>query len=442
MSLFSYTAYAADPNNTLLRSNIRWISSLNANWYVSLDGMSLFLVLLCTIVSPLIFMTLRKESEFKNEFFVLMWAMIGAMLGVFTAKDGLLFYVFWELALIPIYFICLLWGGLNKEKITFKFFIYTLFGSLFMLAGFLYLYSQADSWNINALYEAGRNMTSYEQNLVFWAIFIGFAIKMPIFPFHTWQPDTYSTSPTQGTMLLSGIMLKMGTYGTIRWLLPMVPAGVAMNSKYAIILSIIGIVYASCIALAQKDIKRLMAWSSIAHVGLISSGIFVYNEESIKGAFVQMLAHGINVVGLFFIADIIFDRLRTRDLTHMGGIRGVAPKLALLFLIVVLGSIALPLTNGFVGEFLLLNGVFQYNFWAAFFAGLTVILGAVYMLRAYQQSMLGETNAATISFKDLYPWEKLVLIIISALIFFFGLFPNVLFQIISPMVESLLNNNL
>jgi NADH-quinone oxidoreductase subunit M len=443
VAVAAYYAYKGDAQSALLTSDVSWIASLNSRWLIDIDGMSLLMVLLATLITPIIFLTIRDDAGYNKGFYSLVWMTIGAMIGVFTAKDGLLFYVFWELALIPIYFICLIWGGENRGKVTFKFFIYTLFGSLFMLAALLYLYQHSNGgWEIASLYEAGRSLDATEQNWIFWALFLGFAIKMPVFPFHTWQPDTYTTAPTQGTMLLSGIMLKMGTYGAIRWLLPMVPSGVAMNARTVMILSIIGIVYASCIALVQKDIKKLLAWSSIAHVGLISAGIFSMQPEGLKGAFVQMLAHGINVVGLFFIADIIYKRTKTNEMTVMGGIRGVAPVFALLFLIVLLGSVALPLTNGFVGEFLLLSSVFQYNFWFALFAGLTVVLGAVYMLRAYQQIMLGETNGLTSSFTEINRGEKMTLVIIATLIIIFGLFPNVLLDLVSPGVDALINNNL
>jgi NADH-quinone oxidoreductase subunit M len=443
VAVSAYFTYKGDTQSPLLSSDVSWIASLNSRWLIDLDGMSLLMVLLATLISPIIFMSINEDAKYTKGFYALVWMMIGAMIGVFTSKDGLLFYVFWELALIPIYFICLIWGGENRGKVTFKFFIYTLFGSLFMLAALLYLYQHSTGgWEIASLYEAGRSLSGTEQNWIFWALFLGFAIKMPVFPFHTWQPDTYTTAPTQGTMLLAGIMLKMGTYGVIRWLLPMVPAGVAMNARTVMILSIIGIVYASCIALVQKDTKRLLAWSSIAHVGLISAGIFSMTPEGLSGAFIQMLAHGINVVGLFFIADIIYRRVKTNEMAAMGGIRGVAPVFALFFLIILLGSVALPLTNGFVGEFLLLNGVFQYNFWFAIFAGLTVVLGAVYMLRAYQQIMLGETNSLTSSFSEITSGEKMTLVIISVLIIVFGLFPNVLLDLVSPGVEALINNNL
>jgi NADH-quinone oxidoreductase subunit M len=274
---------------------------------------------------------------------------------------------------------------------------------------------------------------------VFWTFFLAFAIKMPVFPFHTWQPDTYTTAPTPGTMLLSGIMLKMGTYGVLRWLLPMVPLGVHDWSKTAIILSVIGIIYASCIAIAQKDFKRLIAYSSIAHVGLISAGLFSMNAQGFQGGLMQMFSHGINVVGLFFIAEIIVKRMKTRNMPELGGIRNIEPRFAVLFLIVLLGSVALPLTNGFVGEFLLMNGLYRYDAWIAAFAGLTIILGAVYMLRSYQQVMLGNVNALTTTFEPLTMNEKAVLIPLAVLVIALGVYPKPLLEIAEPAVQNLIS---
>jgi NADH-quinone oxidoreductase subunit M len=261
---------------------------------------------------------------------------------------------------------------------------------------------------------------------------------MPIFPFHTWQPDTYTAAPAQGTMLLSGIMLKMGIYGVIRWLLPIVPAGVHDWGQLVIILSIIGIVYASLIAFTQKDAKRLVAYSSIAHVGLISAGIFAFNQQGMQGAMVQMLSHGINVVGLFFVLDIIFSRVKTNKIEDLGGIAKVAPQLAIAFLIIVLGTVALPGTNGFIGEFLLLMGVYNYGIWAAAIAGLTIIFGAVYMLRMYQNVMLGQTNSLTITFTDIKGTEKLVLYTICALIIVLGVYPKPILHLTEASVQHLL----
>lgn len=315
-----------------------------------------------------------------------------------------------------------------------------------MLIGLIFLYnhtgmeSGVKSWNINDLYAAGRGLTLPQQTFVFWTIFLAFAIKMPIFPLHTWQPDTYVTAPTQGTMLLSGIMLKMGTYGAIKWLLPVAPLALAKWGSTAVWLSVIGIVYASCIAIAQYDYKRLVAYSSIAHVGLIAAGIFSANQQGIQGAVVQMVAHGVNVVGLFLIADILIRHTGTRDIHKLGGIRTMNGQFAVLFLIVMLGTVALPLTNGFVGEFLLISGVFQFNAWMAAFAGLTVILGAVYMLRSYQAVMLGEKKESTLAFGELAKSDKIVLFIICAAVLFFGVYPKPLNDLAEPAVKALLTN--
>lgn len=443
IAVFALTQFHQDAT-TQFESNCVWVQSLGINFHVGIDGISMLLVLLTTFLVPVIILTSLK-TDYKNPsaFYSLILIMQMALVGVFVSLDGFLFYVFWELALIPIYFICLLWGGEDRARITFKFFVYTLAGSLFMLGGLIYLYLRTPgehSFDIAALYAAGQSMDVVHQGYVFWAMFIAFAVKMPVFPFHTWQPDTYTTAPTQGTMMLSGIMLKMGTFGVIRWLLPLAPLGVEKYANLAIGLAVFGVVYASCIAIVQKDFKRLIAYSSIAHVGLIAAGILSMNTQGVQGAMIQMLSHGVNVVGLFFIVDLVQKRTNTREIASLGGIRNVNPQFAVLFLIVLLGSVALPLTNGFVGEFLLLNGVYQFNPWMAGFAGLSVILGAVYMLRSYQSIMLGETNGITSSFAPLETSEKTVLIIICAAIIVFGVFPKPLTDIVSPAVDQLVGN--
>jgi len=441
IAVFALTQFHQDAT-TQFEWNYAWVQSLGITFHVGIDGISMLLVLLTTFLVPVIILTsFNTEHKNPSAFYSLILIMQMALVGVFVSLDGFLFYVFWELALIPIYFICLLWGGEDRARITFKFFIYTLAGSLFMLGGLIYLYLHTPgehSFDIAALYTAGQSLDVVHQGYVFWAMFIAFAVKMPVFPFHTWQPDTYTTAPTQGTMMLSGIMLKMGTFGVIRWLLPLAPLGVEKYANIAIGLAVFGVVYASCIAIAQKDFKRLIAYSSIAHVGLIAAGILSMNTQGVQGAMIQMLSHGVNVVGLFFIVDLIQKRTNTREIAALGGIRNVNPQFAVLFLIVLLGSVALPLTNGFVGEFLLLNGVYQFNPWMAGFAGLSVILGAVYMLRSYQSIMLGETNTITSSFAPLETSEKAVLIIICAAIIVFGVFPKPLTDIVSPSVDHLI----
>lgn len=447
ISILAFLQYQHNPLSHELALNCTWVESMGIHFAVGLDGISMLLVLLTTFLVPLIILSsFQTEYERPNTFYGLILFMQMALVGVFAANDGFLFYVFWELALIPIYFICLMWGGDNRAKITFKFFVYTLFGSLFMLIALIYLYNHTGfdsgikSWNINDLYAAGKSLNLSQQTFVFWSIFLAFAIKMPVFPLHTWQPDTYTVAPTQGTMLLSGIMLKMGTFGLIKWLLPIAPLALEKWGWLAMGMSVFGIVYASLIAMSQKDYKRLIAYSSIAHVGLISAGILAANQQGLQGAVIQMLGHGVNVVGLFLIADILLRHTGTRDITHLGGIRSMNGQFAVLFLIILLGSVALPLTNGFVGEFLLINGVYQYGAWTAAFAGLTVILGAVYMLRSYQSIMLGEKTDSSITFGSLASSDKAVLIIISIAVIAFGVYPKPLNDLAEEGVKTIMMN--
>lgn len=418
-----------------------WIKQFGIYFNAGIDGISMIMVLLSTILVPLIILTTYQHSyKNANVFYALILFMQAGMLVVFTALDGFLFYVGWEAALIPIYFICSMWGGENRIKVTIKFFIYTFAGSLFMLLAMIFLYLSTPEKTFSWYDFTQLPLVTPQQNYVFWAFFLAFAIKMPIFPFHTWQPDTYTEAPSAGTMMLSGIMLKMGIYGVIKWLIPIAPAGLVQYHNIIIILAVIGVVYGSIIAFKQTDGKRLVAYSSIAHVGLIAAGIFAWTVQGVQGAMIQMLCHGINVVGMFFIWDIISRRLNTRDLGQLGGIAKVAPNFAVKFLIITLGTVALPLTNGFVGEFLLLNGIYQHNIWIAAIAGLTIIFGAVYMLRMYKSVMQGETNALTATFTDIKGSEKVVLIIIAVLVIGIGVYPQPILHISEAAVQNLVQS--
>ncbi len=417
--------------------NIPWIETLGINFYIGMDGISLVLVLLTTLLTPLIILSsFNTEYDKPNVFYGLILIMQSALVGVFVARDAFLFYIFWELALIPIYFICLLWGGENKGKVTFKFFLYTLVGSLIMLLGIIFLYLKTGSFAYEDFLSV--TLTGAEQTFVFWTFFMAFAIKMPIFPLHTWQPNTYTIAPTQGTMLLSGIMLKMGIYGVIRWMLPIVPAAMIEWGPIVMTLSVIGIVYASVIAIMQKDFKKLIAYSSIAHVGLISAGVFSRTEEGLQGSMIQMISHGFCAVGLFFVIDLIYNRTKTMEIEKLGGIRNQAPFLTVMFVIIMLGSVALPLTSGFVGEYLLFIGVFMRSEWLAAIAGLSIILGAVYMLNTFQKVMLGEPKAEFNGFKALALSEKTVLVIICFFILYIGVYPKTFLELSEPSVKALL----
>lgn len=438
-ALFFLSQFTPDAS-TQFAVDVAWLPKLGIYFSAGIDGISMVMVLLSTVLVPLIILS-TYQHQYKNAgaFYALILFMQAGMLVVFTALDGFLFYVGWEAALIPIYFICALWGGENRIRINIKFFIYTFAGSLFMLVAIIYLYMQSPGKNYGIMEFYRLALDAKQQSWVFLAFFIAFAIKMPIFPFHTWQPDTYTEAPSAGTMMLSGIMLKMGIYGAIRWMIPAAPIGFLEWRYLSLLLATIGIVYASIIAFKQTDGKRLVAYSSIAHVGLIAAGIFAWNARGLQGAMIQMVSHGINVVGMFFIWDIISRRLNTRDISQLGGIAKVAPQFATAFLIIVLGTVALPLTNGFIGEFLLLNGIFQASIAFAAVAGLTIIFGAVYMLRMYKNVMHGPTNELTVTFTDIHGSEKVVLIIICVLIIGIGVYPQPLLHISEASVNNLLH---
>jgi NADH-quinone oxidoreductase subunit M len=313
-----------------------------------------------------------------------------------------------------------------------------------MLAGFIYVYNYSASFAVTDMYNADLNLT--QQVVVFWFIFFAFAVKLPVFPFHTWQPDTYTYSPTQGTMLLSGIMLKMAIYGILRYLLPVTPEAIAgISGAIVIMLAIIGVLHGALIALIQNDSKRILAYSSFSHVGLMVAGIFAsamlvmrgtFTIEGGEGALVQAFAHGINVVALFYCADILYKRFKTRDIRQMGGLARVAPKFAVLFMVVLLGSVGLPLTNGFIGEFILLKSVFDFSILAAVIAGITIILAAAYLFRFYGKAMFNTGDEAVLSsVKDLSDVEFSVMASLAVMVILFGIFPQPIIEMVSSSLK-------
>ena len=415
-----------------------WLNSLGSRFTLKADGMAKMLSLLTAIAFPLIF-TAVFHNEYKKSasFYGLMLLSQAGLMGVFLASDALLFYFFWELALIPVYFLCSIWGGEKRIAVTFKFFVYTFIGSLLMLIGLLFMYfNTADqSFSIESFYAV--KLTASQETLMFWLFFIAFAIKMPIFPFHTWQPDAYEQSPTATTMVMSGIMVKMGVFAVIRWILPMFPNAAAQSANLVIILSIIGMIYASLIAIRQDDIKRMIAYSSIAHIGLICAGMFTNNSTAMDGVMIQMFSHGVNVIGLWIIADLIEKQLGTRSMNQLGGLAQKAPGMAILLVVMALANVALPLTNSFIGEFLLFNGLFQYNMIMAAVAGISIILAAVYTLNMVQKVIYGNLNATTEQATEIPFNIKLALIIITLLIIVFGVFPQPLLDLTGDSVSAL-----
>lgn len=426
--------------------NQPWSTFIKSTIHFGVDGMSMLLLLLTNILVPLIILSSFNENKgYSNNFYALILLMQFGLVGVFTALDGLLFYAFWEITLIPIWFIAGLWGDNEKRiKTTTKFFVYTFVGSLFMFIGLIYVYNNAASFELTDLYNASLNGT--QQFFVFWLIFLAFAVKLPIFPLHNWQADTYTYSPTQGTMLLSGIMLKMAIYGVLRYLLPIAPeALLGTSGQVVMILSIIGVVYGALIAIVNTDIKRIIAYSSLSHVGLMVAGIFAsaiitakggFSIEGAQGALVQTFAHGINIVGLFYCADILIKRFKTRDIREMGGYAKVAPKFATLFMIILIGSMAVPLTNGFIGEFILLKSIFDYDKVVAVFAGLTVILCAVYLLRLYGKAMFGAGDDKVLAtLKDISAVEFTVLATLAVFVIMLGVYPSCIIEMVNSSLK-------
>ncbi|MHC0444214.1 complex I subunit 4 family protein [Flavobacterium sp. 3-218] len=427
--------YNAGENISVINS---WITQPKISFALNADGLGLAMVLLTAALTPIIiFSSFGNEYKNAKAFYGLILFMAFAMTGTFLASDGLLYYIFWELALVPIYFIALIWGNGDAEerrKAVVKFFIYTLAGSLFMLTAFIYLYTKAGSFLIEDLYKL--NLSACEQFWIFLAFFLAYAIKIPIIPFHTWQANVYQKAPTVGTMLLSGIMLKMGLYSVLRWQLPLAPTAAKEYMYIFIALGIAGVIYGSIVALRQNDLKKLLAYSSLAHVGLIAAASYTLTLDGLRGAVLQMIAHGFVVVGLFFAAEVIFRRYETREIAEMGGIRTQSPKFASMFLILVLASVALPSTFNFVGEFTVLYSLSQINIWFAILGGTTIILGAYYMLRMFQHVMLGETNSK--AFADVTLNEGISFAVIIAVLLFFGFYPKPITDLITPSLENIL----
>ncbi len=431
-----------------LQYSAPWLGTLNSNFALRLDGMGKILCLLTAIAYPIILISTWNTNYRKAyNFFGLMLLTQAGLIGVFTAMDALAFYFFWELALIPVYFLCSGWGGERRIQATFKFFIYTFTGSVLMLIGLLYLYflTPDKSFSIESFYRLAE-VKGWNQSLPFWLLFAAFAVKMPIFPFHSWQPDTYEQSPTAVTMVLSGLMVKMGVYGFIRWVLPVVPNAAWSWGDVVSTMAVIGIIYASILAMQQNDLKRLIAYSSIAHVGIMGLAIFSETQIALQGVMMQMFNHGINIIGLWIVVELIERQFGTRKLSELGGIAAKAPALATLLVVLAFANISLPLTNAFVGEFLMFTGIFgttltKYNVIFTVLALLSIILAAVYMLTMIQKVFFGPVNGRTENTVDIRFNEKLALSILVILIFAFGVYPQPLLNITDGYSQTIISNS-
>jgi NADH-quinone oxidoreductase subunit M len=412
------------------QERLPWIRSIGAEYFIGVDGLSILLVLLTTFLTPLCVLISWNDVKAKiKQFYVLLLVLETGILGVFVALDLFLFYLFWEAMLIPMYFLIGVWGGPNKIYAAVKFFLYTIAGSLLMLVGILFLYNAHQKAGGTATFDMFQLYgTAFAPQQAFWlflAFFVAFAIKVPIFPFHTWLPDAHVEAPTAGSVLLAGVLLKMGTYGILRLAVPLFPETAVRLAPIIIILSLIGIIYGALVSMVQPDVKKLVAYSSVSHLGFVTLGIFVFNEQGLHGASLQMVNHGLSTGALFLLVGMIYERRHTRKISDFGGLAKQMPRYFTLFLIVLLSSIGLPLLNGFVGEFLILLGSFRHSLWVAILAATGVVWGAVYMLWMFQRVMFGPLDKPeNKELKDLNWREMAILIPVILVMFWIGIYSN------------------
>lgn len=429
--------------------NIPWISDFGINYNIGIDGISVFLVLLTTFIMPITILSAWNAiNKGMREFLVLMLLLETAMIGTFSALDMILFFVFWEAVLIPMYFLIGIWGTERRIYAAIKFFIYTAFGSALMFIAILYLSKLhtdqfgTASMNIFDFYKLSIPYAGIlsKQGLLFLAFFLAFAIKVPMFPFHTWLPDAHVEAPTAGSVILAAILLKMGTYGFVRFLMPLFPEATIDLLPILCGIAVVGIIYGALVAFAQKDLKKLVAYSSVSHLGLVMLGVLVLNIYGVQGGIYQMLNHGLSTGALFLIVGMVYERRHTKKIAEFGGIAKVMPILALFFMIATLSSIGLPLLNGFVGEFLVLLGAFKWDWRFSVFATTGIVLGAIYMLWAYQRVMFGPLNKPeNKALRDLSVREIFVLAPIAIMIFVMGIYPKPFLERIEPSVNSLIH---
>ncbi len=420
-----------------------WIPGIGAEYFIGIDGISLLLVLLTTFLSILAVLCAWAAIEERvKEFMMHLLILETGMIGVFVSLDFILFFLFWEIGLIPMYFLIGIWGGPRKLYANIKFFLYTLFGSVFMLVGILALYYSHGAmtgeytFNILKLYEV-----AYPYNLQWWvfiAFFLGFAIKVPVFPFHTWLPDAHVEAPTAGSVILAGVLLKMGTYGFLRFNLPLLTKASVAFTPYVLALAVIGIIYGALLAIAQTDMKKMVAYSSVSHLGAVMAGLFAMNRQGIDGGVLQMINHGVTTGGLFLIVGMIYERRHTRIISAFGGLSKVMPAYTFFATVIVLSSIGLPGTNGFVGELFILIGLFKANMVAGALMIIGVVFGPIYMLSLYRGVIYGKiTHTENESLKDLNLREFLTLVPIFILIIWIGIFPQHFLKLTSASTTHL-----
>jgi NADH-quinone oxidoreductase subunit M len=448
ISILIYQRYEASGAEFQLGEMAEWIPGLGISYRVGIDGISLWLIMLTTFLMPIAILGSYSAIEQRvKEYYFLLLSLETAMLGAFVAMDIFLFYVFWEAMLIPMYFLIGIWGGKDRIYATMKFFLYTMVGSLLMLVAIFYLayqhHAQFGTYStaLLDLYKLQLGGGSYfsTQGILFLAFALAFAIKVPLFPLHTWLPDAHVQAPTAGSVILAAILLKMGGYGFMRYAFPLFPDAVAHNQLPFMILGSIAIVYGAWVAMVQPDIKKLVAYSSVSHMGYVVVGLFSLNAISVSGSYYQMLNHGISTGALFLLVGMIYERRHTREISAFGGITKIMPLFAVIFMIVTLSSVALPGTNGFIGEFLILLGSWKTNPGLTALATTGVIFGAVYMLWMFQRVMFGPvTNKENEELEDLNFRELAVMAPLVVAIFAMGIFPNFFFEKTTPSIERMI----
>ncbi len=435
-----YMLFAFDPKQSgfQFEQQMTWFEGLGISYHVGVDGISLFFVVLSTFLTPVCILASWDSIKTRVKDFMIVFLVLEMfMIGTFTALDALLFYVFYEGSLIPMFMIIGMWGGENRVYSAYKFFLYTLAGSVLMLVGLLTLYFMTGTTDIPVLME--NTITADIQKWLWVSFFVSFAIKVPMWPVHTWLPDAHVQAPTAGSVILAGVLLKMGGYGFLRFSLPMFPDASAYFAPLVYGLSIIAFAYASLVAFVQRDMKKLIAYSSVAHMGFVTLGVFTGTMQGIQGGVYQMLSHGLLSAALFLCVGVVYDRLHTREMARYGGLVNNMPRYAAIFMILMLGSVGLPGTSGFVGEFLALLGAYHVNVTMAFFAAGGIILGAIYMLRLYRKVIFGaHHNDDTAAMKDLNPREIFIFVPIVAMVLWFGVFPNYVLDRMVPSVEHLM----
>lgn len=433
---FDDTVYRVQFEETL-----RWFSTrfVSVDYHIGLDGISLWIVLLTTFLGPIIFLSVWRSVDNKvKSFLIHMFLLEIGILGSLVALNTFLFYLFWEVMLIPMYFLIGVWGGERRLYATIKFFIYTMAGSLLMLIGIIYMYIQAGTFEVFELY--GHTFSPTQQMWLFGVFALAFAIKVPVFPFHTWLPDAHTEAPTAGSVILAGVLLKLGTYGFIRFAMPLFPQALEAVAPYVIVLAIVGIIYGALVAMVQKDVKRLVAYSSVSHLGYVMLGLFAMTLYGVQGGMLQMINHGISTGALFLLVGIVYERTHTRLISDYGGIAKVMPAYATVFMVITLSSIGLPLTNGFVGEFLILLGTFQSAYPYAFVytacAATGVILGAVYMLWMVQRVFFNrEPSERNRELTDMNLREKIYMAPLLVMVFVIGIYPGFFLKKMEKSVE-------